>query len=75
MGFSGKLAGYAELVNASLREETQLDNGVVSEAMRYSLLSGGKRTRACLTLAVCDMLGGDRRSALLAADAIEMLHG
>jgi Geranylgeranyl pyrophosphate synthase len=74
LGFGGKLAGYAELVNASLREETQLDNGVVSEAMRYSLLSGGKRTRACLTLAVCDMLGGDRRSALLAADAIEMLH-
>ena len=74
MEFSSALAGYAELVNASLREETALDNGIVSEAMRYSLLSGGKRTRACLTLAVCDMLGGDMQSAVLAADAIEMLH-
>ena len=74
MEFRGKLEGYAELVNRSLREETAADNGIVSEAMRYSLLSGGKRTRACLALAVCEMLGGDMQSALLAADAIEMVH-
>ena len=31
----------------------------VAEAARYSLFSGGKRVRAVLCLAVCDMLGGD----------------
>lgn len=74
MDFSAKLSGFAEKVNASLAKELSLDNGMVSSAMRYSLLSGGKRTRASLTLAVCEMLGGDMDSALLAADAIEMLH-
>ena len=30
----------------------------VCRAARYSLLGGGKRIRAILTLSVCDMLGG-----------------
>ncbi len=74
MDHSDRLAGYAKTVNSSLEQLMSLNNGRVSDAMRYSLLSGGKRTRASLTLAVCEMLGGDMDSALLAADAIEMLH-
>lgn len=31
----------------------------VCRAARYSLLGGGKRIRAILTLSVCDMLGGE----------------
>ena len=74
MDYRDKLKEYVETVNRSLKEKVSTDNGTVSRAMRYSLLSGGKRTRASLVLAVCEMLGGDREAALLAADAVEMLH-
>ena len=46
----------------------------VAEAARYSLFSGGKRVRAVLCLAVCDMLGGDLLLAARYAAALEMLH-
>ena len=35
----------------------------VCRAARYSLLGGGKRIRAILTLSVCDMLGGEMQAA------------
>ena len=46
----------------------------VCRAARYSLLGGGKRIRAILTLSVCDMLGGDMQAAAQFAAAVEMLH-
>lgn len=44
------------------------------DAMEYSLLSGGKRIRPLLTLAVCRMCGGDVALALPFACAAEMIH-
>lgn len=44
------------------------------EAMRYSLLAGGKRIRPVLTLAFCDLLGGERQKALPLACALELVH-
>lgn len=44
------------------------------EAMRYSLLAGGKRIRPVLTLAFCAAAGGDEEKALPVACAVEMLH-
>ncbi|MEB3199567.1 MAG: farnesyl diphosphate synthase [Synechococcaceae cyanobacterium] len=44
------------------------------EAMRYSLLAGGKRLRPILCLAACDLAGGDPRLALPTAVALEMIH-
>ncbi len=54
----------------------QTDNiaGVLYEAERYSLLSGGKRIRAALVLECCRLLGGRQESALPFACAIEMVH-
>ncbi|MBR3293531.1 MAG: polyprenyl synthetase family protein [Oscillospiraceae bacterium] len=46
----------------------------LAEAMRYSLLAGGKRIRAILTLEFCRLCGGDIQAALPVACAIEMLH-
>ncbi len=46
----------------------------VSEAARYSLLAGGKRVRAVLVMASCDMLGGELDAAADFACAVEMLH-
>ncbi len=47
---------------------------VVHEAMKYSLLGSGKRVRAVLVLAVCEMLSGNYKKAIPAAAAVEMLH-
>lgn len=48
-------------------------NGL-AEAMRYSLLAGGKRIRPILVLEFCRISGGDIEKALPVACAIEMLH-
>jgi geranylgeranyl diphosphate synthase type II len=47
---------------------------VLSEAMAYSLLGGGKRLRPILCLAACDAVGGSRTLVMPAACAIEMIH-
>ncbi|MBR3015950.1 MAG: polyprenyl synthetase family protein [Clostridia bacterium] len=44
------------------------------EAMRYSLLNGGKRLRGCLLLAACAQAGGDTEAAMPFAAALEMIH-
>ena len=44
------------------------------DAMRYSLLAGGKRLRPVLLLESCRMCGGDVEGALPFACAVEMLH-
>jgi len=44
------------------------------EAMRYSLLAGGKRLRPILCLAACELCGADDDVALPTACAIEMVH-
>jgi geranylgeranyl diphosphate synthase type II len=48
--------------------------GRLVEAMRYSLLAGGKRIRPVLALATARCLGADPRSVLPAAAALELIH-
>ncbi len=46
----------------------------IYEAMRYSLLAGGKRLRPILCLATCEMAGGTIEMAMPTACALEMIH-
>jgi geranylgeranyl diphosphate synthase type II len=46
----------------------------LEEAMRYSLLAGGKRIRPVLCLAAARAAGSDPESVLAAAAAIELIH-
>lgn len=46
----------------------------IGQAAQYSLLGGGKRVRAVLTLASCQLAGGDPAKAADYAAALEMLH-
>jgi len=46
----------------------------LEEAMRYSLLAGGKRIRPVLALATASALGEDPRSVLPLAAALELIH-
>lgn len=47
---------------------------ILYDAMRYSLLAGGKRVRPVLTLAFCRLFGGEAEKALPFACALEMIH-
>lgn len=44
------------------------------EAMRYSVLSGGKKLRPILAMVTCKALGGDPEAVLPAACALELIH-
>ena len=73
--FKARLQSYAQ------QTEQQLDlllpeqpGDCVTEAMRYSLLAGGKRLRAALALEFCAALCGDAQRALPFACALEMVH-
>jgi geranylgeranyl diphosphate synthase type II len=50
------------------------DLGRLEEALRYSLLGGGKRSRPVLCLATGEALGGRARDFLPAAGALELVH-
>lgn len=72
------LQAKAEEVNENLKKLLDLDNTEVapqlSEAMEYTLLSGGKRIRPVLTLLTTELLDGDYKAALDAGSALEMIH-
>ena len=64
------IEGYlGELEFAGLGETDGLE-----EAMRYSLLAGGKRIRPVLALATARSLGAEPESVLPAAAALELIH-
>ncbi|CAI7924861.1 unnamed protein product [Closterium sp. NIES-54] len=65
----------AKAVNAALDAAVPLQYPErIHEAMRYSLLAGGKRVRPCLCLAACELVGGSDSVAMAAACAMEMIH-
>src|SRR3989338_6122814 len=43
-------------------------------AMRYAVMSGGKRVRPLFTLAACEAVGGREIDAMPAACAVELIH-
>jgi len=49
-------------------------DGRLREAMRYSLMAGGKRLRPNLCLAAAEAVGVDAEDAMTAACALEMIH-
>lgn len=77
MTWSERYPEYCSMIEAALPQylpPVTLPQGKVCEAMAYSLLDGGKRIRGCLTLAMCELCGGEVQSALPLACAIEMVH-
>ena len=64
------------LVERELADSFRTDcpQGELLDAMRYSLLAGGKRVRPVLALKFCEALCGDMEPALDYACGIEMLH-
>lgn len=69
---------YRALIEAALEKTfagcESMPQAGLFEAMRYSLLAGGKRIRPMLTLEFCRISGGDIEKAMPVACAVEMLH-
>ncbi|MBW4652696.1 MAG: polyprenyl synthetase family protein [Kaiparowitsia implicata GSE-PSE-MK54-09C] len=64
-----------QLVEAALDQSVTVEYPpTIYEAMRYSLMAGGKRLRPILCLATCDLLGGTVEMAMPTACALEMIH-
>jgi geranylgeranyl diphosphate synthase, type II len=75
--FDRYLKERAALVERALAECVAESSGPASrlfEAMRYSLMAGGKRLRPVLALAACEAVGGTLDAAINLACAIEMIH-
>ena len=76
------LARYAQLTEghlARLMDNLSEDSAyphfkTLCDAMRYSLLAGGKRMRPALVYAFCSLFGGKIEDAVSYACALEMVH-
>jgi geranylgeranyl diphosphate synthase type II len=72
---SSYLKERAAIVEEALDRSLPIGNPAkIYEAMRYSLLAGGKRLRPILCLATCELTGGSIEMALPTACALEMIH-
>lgn len=76
-GLAAYLQDRRERIDAALADYFPLDPPHphrLIEAVRYTLLGGGKRIRPILLLAACEAVGGDAERALPYACAVEMIH-
>ncbi|KAG6507680.1 geranylgeranyl pyrophosphate synthase, chloroplastic-like [Zingiber officinale] len=73
--FRGYMLEKAAVVDCALDAAVPLAHPYrIHEAMRYSLLAGGKRVRPVLCLAACEVAGGADAWAMPAAVSLEMIH-
>lgn len=77
MDFSKQLQAYASYTESKLDEYLpgiENDQRSIYEAMRYSLLCGGKRIRPVLAYASAELLGLSKEDVAPFACAVEMIH-
>lgn len=77
MSINDEMNILRELINSELDKlfiNENSYNKTIYEAMRYSLLSGGKRIRPILLIKSCELTGGTIKEAMPFALAIEMIH-
>jgi geranylgeranyl diphosphate synthase, type II len=64
------------LVEAKLESlvESQAGVPIIYDAMKYSLLAGGKRLRPIMAIMACELFDGDMNEVMTYACSIEMIH-
>ncbi len=75
--YRARFSHWAQLAEERLAQLCDLylpQQAQIGQAARYSLLGGGKRVRAVLALAACELSGKPAELALDYACALEMLH-
>lgn len=78
MNFENQLKAYQDNIEKYLADNCSVypdePQQTLFEAMRYSLLAGGKRLRPVLVFDFCRMCGGDWVAAAPLAAALEVIH-
>ncbi len=77
MNFSSQYQEYLNDINKEIASIACVPESLqksVFAAMNYALTGGGKRIRPVLTVAICDMLGGNHQDAIKVASALECIH-
>lgn len=75
--FKPRFNEYLRQVNEALPgflPSGDAEQKTVYDAMSYSVMAGGKRIRAIMTMAFCELCGGNPADAVPFAAAIEMIH-
>src|ERR1700742_1713227 len=65
-----EIEAYLETLRFSVHDASQ----GLEEAMRYSLLAGGKRIRPVLAFATANAIGLEQRTVMPLAGALELVH-
>ena len=76
MNLSEYIKKYSDLIEENLALIFNNDNNlpIIEDAMKYSLLKGGKRIRPLLTLMVCRLFDGSIEEVIPYACSIEIIH-
>lgn len=74
MTFEKQLSKYREIAENTVGNALYNKDGKIYDAMRYSLLAGGKRVRPVLCLACADALSGNIDYAAFSGCAVEIIH-
>ncbi len=69
-----QMAAMEQALQQTLKRQAGVWDDELQRAMAHSLLGGGKRLRGKLVLLFCEMLGGQEKTAMPLACAIEMIH-
>lgn len=64
----------ADYVNSNLKFFLPKDNSVISKAMRYSVMAGGKRLRPVFVILGAEIFGLKKEKVVAAACAVEYIH-
>lgn len=72
--FESWVATQTKWINAELDAHCEANGTRLREAMRYSLLAGGKRIRPLLCFAAAEAVGAELSLAARCASALEMIH-
>ena len=72
--FESLLGSYQKRINQTLESLLPSDDSILSEAMRYSVLNGGKRLRPILVYLSSELGGANRDCIDTLAGSIELIH-
>ena len=72
--FEGLIESYQKRINHKLEGLLPSDDSILAEAMRYSVLNGGKRLRPILVYLTAELGEVENQSLDILAGAIELIH-
>ena len=72
--FEGLIKSYQKRINHKLEGLLPSDDSILAEAMRYSVLNGGKRLRPILVYLTGELGEAENPSLDILAGAIELVH-